>query len=71
MTGGSLIHFEGGGERYLSRRELADRLGIGLKSVDKLVNEGLPSHTWGLRTRKFLWSEVRRWLDGRDRKAAA
>jgi hypothetical protein len=35
VTAGQLIQFEGGGERYLSRRELADRLGIGLTSLDK------------------------------------
>lgn len=72
MTDGQLLHIQGGGERYISRRELADRLGVGLRSVDKLVKQGLPSHTWGLRTRKFLWSEVQRWLRSREsaRKAA-
>jgi hypothetical protein len=70
VTAGQLIQFEGGGERYLSRRELADRLGIGLTSLDKLVSEGMTSHTWGLRTRKFLWSEVQRWLRERDNRAA-
>jgi hypothetical protein len=67
---GNLIQFQGTGERYLGRRELADRLGIGLTSLDKLVSEGLPSHTWGLRTRKFLWSEAQRWLRDRDNRAA-
>jgi excisionase family DNA binding protein len=67
---GNLIDFAGGGERYISRRELATRLGIGLTSLDKLVKEkDLPSHDWGLRTRKFLWSEVQRW--DRDRKEQA
>jgi hypothetical protein len=70
VTPGQLIQFEGGGERYLSRRELADRLGIGLTSLDKLVKLGMPSHDWGLRTRKFLWSEVQRWERERRRMAA-
>ena len=70
MTG-NLIDFAGGGEPYLDREEIKTRLGIGYTTLDKLVKEGMPSHTWGLRTRKFLWSEVQRWLRERDRKAAA
>jgi excisionase family DNA binding protein len=64
---GNLIDFAGGGERYLSREETAERLNIGLTTLDKLVRQGLPSHDWGLRTRKFLWSEVERWLRNRER----
>jgi excisionase family DNA binding protein len=71
LVTGNLVDFAGGGERYLSREETAERLNIGLTTLDKLVKEGLDSHTWGLRTRKFLWSEVQRWLRERDRKAAA
>ena len=69
MTG-NLIDFAGGGERYLKREELAERLGIGLTKLDELVKDGMPSHTWGLRVRRFLWSEVRRWLAERERMAA-
>lgn len=70
MADGNLIDFAGAGERYLKREELAERLGIGLTTLDKLVRQGMPSHDWGLRTRKFLWSEVRRWLNERDTRAA-
>jgi phage terminase Nu1 subunit (DNA packaging protein) len=67
---GNLIDFAGGGERYLSREELAERLGVGLTTLDKMRKQGMPSHTWQLRTRKFLWSEVRRWLAEQDRMVA-
>lgn len=66
----NVIDFGGGGERYLGRRELAERLDIGLTSLDKLVDRGMPSHDWGLRTRKFLWSEVKHWLARQDTMAA-
>lgn len=57
-------------EPYLSRKQLAKRLGVGLTTVDKLVKEGLPSETWGLRTRRFQMSKVSAWLRERERKAA-
>lgn len=55
-----------GGERYLTREEVAERLGLGMTSLDELVKNGMPSHDWGLRTRKFLWSEVHAWLNERE-----
>lgn len=60
------------GEVYITRRQLAERLGIGLTKLDELVKEpGFPSYTWGLRVRRFRASEVDRWLRERERKAAA
>jgi excisionase family DNA binding protein len=57
-------------ELYLTRRQLADRLGLGLSTVDKFVRLGMPSMTWGIRTRRFQLSAVERWLRERERMAA-
>lgn len=54
-------------ERYITRQELAERMGLSTKSLDRLVKAGAPSYTWGLRTRRFLASEVIAWA--RDREA--
>lgn len=53
-------------ELYLTRRQLADRLGCGLSTIDKFVRLGMPSYTWGIRTRRFRLSECERWLRTRD-----
>lgn len=52
-------------EPYLTRKELAEHLHIGLTKLDQLVKEGMPSYTWQMRVRRFKLSEVERWL--RDR----
>ena len=55
-------------ERYVDRRELAKIMGIGVSSVDRLVAEGMPSQTWGLkRTRRYLPSEAMAWAAARGR----
>jgi hypothetical protein len=40
-------------ERYVSRAELAAIMGVSLATVDRMVAEGMPSVTWGRRTRRF------------------
>jgi excisionase family DNA binding protein len=52
-------------DRYLSRAELADYLGVCVKTIDRNVREGCPSHTFGRRLRRFKVAEVERWLRGR------
>jgi excisionase family DNA binding protein len=52
-------------DRYLSRAELADYLGVCVKTIDRNVREGCPSHTFGRRLRRFRVAEVERWLHGR------
>ncbi len=37
---------------------------------DRLAKEGLPSETWGMRSRQFLLSEVRPWLQQRERRSS-
>lgn len=40
-------------ERYVSRAELARIMGVSVATIDRLVCEGMPSETWGRRTRRF------------------
>src|SRR6267154_29927 len=39
-------------ERYVARAELAAIMGVSLATVDRMVAEGMPSVTWGRRTRR-------------------
>jgi phage terminase Nu1 subunit (DNA packaging protein) len=56
-------------ERYVSRSELAVLMGVSLATVDRLVAEGMPSVTWGRRTRRFKPSLAISWATGRGRAA--
>lgn len=56
-------------ERYVCRRELAEIMGVSLATVDRLVAEGMPSVTWGRRTRRFRPSAVISWASERERVA--
>jgi excisionase family DNA binding protein len=53
-------------EPFLTRSELADRLGLSVDTVDRLVKQGMPSETWGIRARRFQYSAVTRWLRSRE-----
>jgi phage terminase Nu1 subunit (DNA packaging protein) len=57
------------GERYVSRRELAGMMGVSLATVDRMVAEGMPSVTWGRRTRRFSASQAISWAAERGREA--
>lgn len=52
-------------ERYVAAGELASIMGISQRTVKRWVAEGMPSETWGLRTRRFLPSECVAWARGR------
>lgn len=53
-------------ERYVSRAELAEMMAVSVKTVDRLVAAGMPSETWGMRTRRFLPSRALAWARARD-----
>ena len=40
-------------ELYVGRIELGQIMGVSLATIDRLVAEGMPSVTWGRRTRRF------------------
>jgi phage terminase Nu1 subunit (DNA packaging protein) len=56
-------------ERYVSRKQLADIMGLSIRTVDRLVSLGLPSVTWGVRARRFLPSQAIAWA--RERESTA
>lgn len=53
-------------ERYVDRRELARLMGVSVATVDRLVAEGMPSETWGRRTRRFRPSVALAWARARS-----
>jgi phage terminase Nu1 subunit (DNA packaging protein) len=57
-------------ERYVSRAELAAIMGVSIATVDRMVAEGMPSVTWGRRTRRFRPSAAISWASERGRAAA-
>jgi len=59
------------GERYVGRKELARRMGVSVATVDRMVREGMPSETWGMRTRRFLPSRAIAWARTRKERSEA
>ncbi len=56
-------------EPYVSRYELARLMGVSVATVDRMVAEGMPSVTWGRRTRRFRPSVAIDWAAERGRAA--
>lgn len=48
-------------ERYVSRVELAELMCVSVATVDRMVAQGMPSVTWGRRTRRFKPSVALQW----------
>jgi predicted DNA-binding transcriptional regulator AlpA len=53
-------------ERYVDRREIALILGVSVATVDRMVADGMPSETWGRRTRRFRPSIALAWASSRS-----
>jgi excisionase family DNA binding protein len=51
--------------KLLTREELAELLNCSTKTIDKFVQEGMPSVTFGLRMRRFDADEALAWARGR------
>ena len=49
-------------ERYMTRKQLADHMGVSLTTIDRWVAAGMPSETWGLRARRFRPSIAIAWV---------
>lgn len=56
-------------EPYVSRYELARLMGVSVATVDRMVADGMPSVTWGRRTRRFSPSTAIGWAAERGRAA--
>lgn len=57
-------------ETYVTRRELAALMGVSESTVKRMVREGLPSETWGRRTRRFKPSRALAWAREQEGRAA-
>lgn len=59
-------------EPYITRRELAALMGVHERTVDRMVKAGMPSESWGRRTRRFKASAAIAWAreQGRRRDVA-
>lgn len=57
-------------ERYVSRLELARIMGVHVNTIDRLVARGMPSETWGVRSRRFRPSVAIAWARTNGRNAA-
>lgn len=57
-------------EPYITRAELAARMGVSLSTVDQLRKEGLPWVSWGRRTVRFKASVAIQWAQARERRVA-
>lgn len=48
-------------ERYVTRRELAQMMGVSPVTVDRLRRAGMPSVVWSVRSRRFKPSVALAW----------
>ena len=53
-------------ERWISARELAEVMGVSLRTVKRFTADGMPSETWGMgHTRRYRVSECVAWARAR------
>jgi phage terminase Nu1 subunit (DNA packaging protein) len=53
-------------ERYVTQRELAQLMGVSLRTVQTWTREGMPSESWGMRVRRYRASDAMAWARQRD-----
>ena len=53
-------------EPYLDRKQLAELMGVSVATIDRMVRSGMPSETWGIRSRRFLPSVALGWARARE-----
>lgn len=52
-------------EPYVDRKQLAAIMGVSVATIDRMVRAGMPSETWGLRSRRFRASAAVAWAHTR------
>jgi predicted DNA-binding transcriptional regulator YafY len=58
-------------ERYVDARELAELMGVSVRTIKRMTAAGMPSQTWGMRrTRRYLPSQAMGWATARSKIAA-
>jgi phage terminase Nu1 subunit (DNA packaging protein) len=60
-------------ERYVTRVELAEIMGVSVATINRMVRAGMPSETWGRRTRRFRPTVAIAWASaqGAEQREAA
>jgi phage terminase Nu1 subunit (DNA packaging protein) len=48
-------------EAWITRKELASLMGVSVRTVDRLTAAGMPSVTWGSKTRRYRASQAIHW----------
>ncbi len=56
-------------EPFLTRQQLSEVMGVSIGTIDNLRREGMPSTTWGKRTRRFRASAAIAWAESRTTEA--
>jgi excisionase family DNA binding protein len=54
-------------EAYVTRQELAALMGVSVRTIDRMVAAGMPSTSWGRRTRRFKASVALQWARAQER----
>lgn len=53
-------------ERYVTAGELAELMGVSVRTVERMRAAGMPSESWGMnRTRRYLPSQAIAWASSR------
>lgn len=58
-------------ERWVDARELAELMGVSVATIRRMTAQGMPSVTWGRRTRRFQPSAVIAWAQAQTRERKA
>jgi phage terminase Nu1 subunit (DNA packaging protein) len=56
-------------EPYVTREQLAEIMGVGVRTIDRFRAEGMPCENWGMRAVRFQASRAIAWA--RTRRGAA
>ena len=55
-------------ERYVTASELAELMGVSVRTINRMTAAGMPSETWGMaRTRRYLPSQALAWAHAQAR----
>ncbi len=57
-------------QRYVTREDLAQVLGVSVDTVDRMRKQGMPSVVFSKRTRRFPLAQAEAWARSQGRMAA-
>jgi phage terminase Nu1 subunit (DNA packaging protein) len=52
-------------EPYVKRGELAEMMGVGVRTIDRMRAQGMPCEDWGIRAVRFQPSRAMAWARAR------